>query len=121
MYIRRSDCSSPLYKICHQDTRHMSAAKKAIWCTNVFFAGTANSPFSTPRFSVTTGLICYKVTYFMLSIYATLHTKFERNWLSSSRNVFMEISPVSSLFSSSSFSLHHFTKVILSQPKTPFS
>ena len=36
---------------------HMSVAKKAVWCTSVLFIGTANSPFSSPCISITTGLI----------------------------------------------------------------
>ena len=57
----------------------VSAAKKAMWGTSVLFTGTVNSPFSTPRISITTGLISIKFTYFMPSIYATIHAKFERN------------------------------------------
>ena len=54
----------------------------------------------------------------MPSIYITLHTKFERNQPSSSQDnyVFLKIVPFSSPFSASS---HCFTKVTLSQPKTP--
>ena len=57
----------------------VSAAKKAVWRTSVLFTGTVNSPFSTSRISITTGLISIKFTYFMPSIYATIHAKFERN------------------------------------------
>ena len=62
----------------------VSAAKKAMWRTSVLFTGTidnrtANSPFSTPHISISTGLISIKFTYFILSIYMTLRTKFERN------------------------------------------
>ena len=46
----------------------------------------------------------------------TLHIKFERNRLSSLQDVFLKIASVSLPFSSS----HCFTKVILSQSKTPF-
>ena len=68
---------------------HVSAAKKAVWRASVLFTGTANSPFSTPRISITTRLISIKFTYFMPYIYVTLHTKFERNRPSSSRDVFL--------------------------------
>ena len=65
----------------------VSVAKKAVWRTSVLFTGTANSPFSAPRISITTGPISIKFTYFMPSIYATLHTIFERNRSSSSRDM----------------------------------
>ena len=55
----------------------VSAAKKAMWHTSLLFTGTANSPFSTPHISITTGSISIIFTYFMPSIYATIHTKFE--------------------------------------------
>ena len=97
----RKPCDS---QVCYQDTQscvsgqesrvthkcvikthsRVSAAKKAMWLTSVLFTGTANSPFSAPRISITTGPISIKFTYFMPSIYATLHTKFERNQFSSS-------------------------------------
>ena len=66
-------------------SRHMvvSAAKKAVWHTSVLFTGTTNSLLSTPCISVTTKPISIKFTYFMPSMYTTLHTKFERNWCSS--------------------------------------
>ena len=62
----------------------VSAAKKAVWHTSVLYTGTANSPFSTPLISITTGPISIKFTYFMPSIYMTLHIKFEGNRCSSS-------------------------------------
>ena len=65
----------------------VSAAKKAVWRTSVLFTGTANSPFSAPCISITTGPISIKFTYFMPSIYATLHTKLERNRPSSSQDM----------------------------------
>ena len=61
----------------------VSVAKKAVWCTSVIFTGTSNLLFSNPHISITTGPISIKVTYFMPSIYATLHAKFERNQPSS--------------------------------------
>ena len=70
-------------KIISQIKTHscVSAAKKTVWCTSVLFTETANLPFSTPHVSIATGLISIKFTYFMPSIYVTLH---ERNQLSSS-------------------------------------
>ena len=50
---------------------------------SVLFTGTAKSQFSTPHISITTGLISIKFTYFMPSVYATLHTKFEENQICS--------------------------------------
>ena len=61
---------------------HVSAAKKAMWCTSVLFTGTANCHFQ-PLISLTIGPISIKYTYFVPSIYITLHTKFEENWPSS--------------------------------------
>ena len=61
----------------------VSAAKEVMWHTSVLFTGTAKSPFSTPHISITTGPISIKLTYFMPSIYTTLHTKFEEHQLSS--------------------------------------
>ena len=55
----------------------VSAAKKAMWHTS---SGTVNSPSSTLRISITSGLISIKLTNVMPSIYATWHTKLERNW-----------------------------------------
>ena len=51
----------------------VSAAKKAMWRTSVLFTVTPNSPFSTPRISIATGMIYIKFTNFMSSIYTTLH------------------------------------------------
>ena len=65
----------------------VSVAKKAVWHTSVLLTGTVNSPFSTPCISKITWLISIKCTYFMPSIYANLHTKFERNLPSSSRDM----------------------------------
>ena len=48
----------------------VSVAKKAVWCTSVLFTGAANSPFSPPHISKTTGPISIKFTYSMPSIYA---------------------------------------------------
>ena len=66
----------------------VSAAKKAMWRTSVLFTGTANLPFSTPHISINTGPISIKFTYFMPSIYMTLHTKCKGNQLSSSQDMF---------------------------------
>ena len=71
-----------------QNTQHcVLVPKKAMWCTSVLFTVTTNSAFSTPRISITTGLISIKFTYFMPSMYVTLHTTFERNWPSSLRDM----------------------------------
>ena len=72
---------------CIKTYSRVSAAKKAVWHTSVLFTATANSPFSTPHISITTGPISIKFTYFMPSIYATQHTKFERNRPSSSQDM----------------------------------
>ena len=87
--IRISTCFTPgVFLIRSIKTNgRVSAAKKAVWCTSVLFTGTANSPFSAPHISITTKPISIKFTYFMSSIYATLHTKFERNRPSSSRDM----------------------------------
>ena len=61
----------------------VSVTKKAVWHTSMLFTETANSPFSTPCISITLGLIYIKFTYFMSSIYMTLHTKCEENQPSS--------------------------------------
>ena len=61
----------------------VSAAKKDVQHTSVLLIGTAKSPFSTPHISRTTTPISINFTYFMPSIYTTLHTKFEENQLSS--------------------------------------
>ena len=53
----------------------VSAAKKDVRHTSVLFAGTAKALFSTSHISITTRPISIKLTYFMLSIYATRHTK----------------------------------------------
>ena len=65
----------------------VSAAKEVMWHTSVLFTGTAKSPFSTHHISITTGLIPIKFTYFMPSIYTTLHTKFEENRLSGLQDI----------------------------------
>ena len=61
----------------------VSAAKEVMWHTSVLFTGTAKTKFSTPHISITTGPISITFTYFMPSIYTTLHTKLEENQLSS--------------------------------------
>ena len=72
-----------IINICIKTHGRVSAAKEVMWHTSVLFTGTAKSPFSTPHISITTGPISIKLTYFMPSIYTTLHTKFEENRLSS--------------------------------------
>ena len=72
--------------ICKHIKTHgrVSAAKKDVRHTSVLFiiTGTTKSPFSTLHISITTGPICIKFTYFMPSIYTTVHTKFEENQIS---------------------------------------
>ena len=82
---------------------HVSVAKKAMWHTSVLFTGTANSLFSTPLISITTGLISIKFIFYALHI------------RDPTRYVFLRIAPFSS-----HFSLHCFTKITLNQQKTPF-
>ena len=97
----------------------VSVAKKAMWHTSVLFTETINSLSSTSHISITTGPIFIKIIYFycMPSLYVTLHTKFEINQPSSSRDiyVFLKIVPFSSPISST----HRFTKVILSHQRYP--
>ena len=57
----------------------MSAAKKVMQHTSVIFTGTTKLLFLIHRISITTGPISIKFTYFMFSIYAMSHTKFEEN------------------------------------------
>ena len=95
------------------------AAKKAMWHTSVLITGTANLPFSTSCISITTRLISMKfhVLYALhicdltYQIWRKLAKQEIRMWCVS------ENCPILSHFSSS---LHHFTKVTLSQLKTPF-
>ena len=60
----------------------VSAAKKDVRHTSVLFTGTAKYPFSTPHISITTGPIFITFTYFIPSIYTTLHTKFSDKYSS---------------------------------------
>ena len=77
-----------IFKLVYIKTHgRVSAAKKDMRHTSVLFTGTAKSPFSTPHISITTGPISIKFIYFMPSIYTTLHTKFEENWLSSLQDI----------------------------------
>ena len=82
------------YIICmYQDTwscvsgQESRVMHKFMWRTSVLFTGNNNSPFSTPCISITTMPISIKFTYFRFSIYATQHTKFERNQPSSLRDM----------------------------------
>ena len=65
----------------------MSAAKKIRANTSVLFTRTRISPISAFRILKTIAPISTKFIYFMLYIYTTLHTKFERNRASSSRDI----------------------------------
>ena len=55
---------------------------------NVLFTRTAKSPISASCIFITARQICTKFTYVMPSIYTTSHTKFERNRLSVSRDMY---------------------------------
>ena len=104
-----------------QDTRPYVSGQEAVWHTSVLFTGTANSLYSIPHISLTTGLISIKFTYFIPSTYATYIPTLE-----GISQVVYEICvhkycPFSSHYSSFSSSLHRFTKVTLSQRMTPFS
>ena len=54
---------------------HVLVTMKDVWQTSVLFTGNTKLLFSTPCISTTTWPICTKFTYFMPSIYITLHTK----------------------------------------------
>ena len=84
MYVLIAHCSAKItgFMINMKSIKthgRVSVAKEVMWHTSVLFTGTAKSPFSTPHISITTGPISIKFTYFMSSIYTTLHTKFEEN------------------------------------------
>ena len=68
----------------NQDTRLCVSGQES---RVVQFTEIANLPFSTPHISITTMPISIKLTYFMSSIYTTLHTKLEENWHSSSQDM----------------------------------
>ena len=68
--------SSAVYQI--KTHGRVSVAKKDVQHTSVLFTGTAKLLFSTPHISITTGPISIKFTYFMPSIYTTLHTTFDK-------------------------------------------
>ena len=73
-------CTSVLFTEIKAIKTHscLSVVKKAIWHRNVLLTGSANLLFSTPHIYITTGSISIKFTYFMPSIYTTLHTTFEK-------------------------------------------
>ena len=95
----------------------VSVAKKDVRHTNVFFTGTAKSPFSTPYVSITATPISIKFIYFISSIYMILHTKCEENRISSGWDMRFWKLPNFFTFSSS----HRLTTITLSQEKTTFS
>ena len=75
-------------KLIHQDTRScVSGQEKPCDAQVCHLQEPLTHRFSAPRISITTGPISIKFTYFMPFIYATLHTKFERNQSSSLRDV----------------------------------
>ena len=55
--------------------------------THELFTKTIKLSISSPRISKITGPIFTKFTYFMFYIYTTLYTKFQRNWIGSSRDM----------------------------------
>ena len=63
------------------------AAKKVVRNTCVLFTGTKISPISISRVLKTTEQISTKFTYFMLYIYLTVHTKFDVDCTSGSRDI----------------------------------
>ena len=79
-YIYVYNCNLHIYIKTHDC---VSVAKKYMRHTSVLLTGTTKSPFSTPCISIITRPISIKFTHFMLTIYTTLHTKFEVNQLSS--------------------------------------
>ena len=73
-----------------QQLRHTvvcRAAKKVARNRRVLFTRTKISPISTSRILKTTERISTKFTYFMLYIYLTLHTKFNVDCASGSRDI----------------------------------
>ena len=69
--------------VMDQDTQLCVSGQESRGYTSVIFTGTANSPFSTPHISITTGPISIKFTYSLPTINTTLHTIFKSNQLSS--------------------------------------
>ena len=70
--------------------RHMvmcCAAKKVACNTRVLFTRTKISLISTSRILKTSERISTKFTYFMLYIYLTLHTEFDVDCASGSRDI----------------------------------
>ena len=100
----------------YQDTRSCVSSQVSRVMHKLLFTRTTNSQFSTPRISITHESISIKFIYFMSSIYANLHKKLERNQPSCSRDICSWNFPIIFIFSSS---LHQFTKITLSQPRTP--
>ena len=62
-------------------------AKKVVRNTRVLFTHTKISPISTSRILKTTERISIKFKYFMLYIYLTLHTEFDVDCASGSRDI----------------------------------
>ena len=102
---------------CDQDTWLCVSSQERRATYKCVIYRIAKSPFSTLHISKTAKLISIKFIYFMPSIYTTLHTKFEENWISSTRYVFLKIAQFSSHF----LSWQQFKTITLSQEKTSFS
>ena len=83
-YAQEQELLSNYYAIHIKTHGHVSVAKKAVWRTSVLFTGTTNLSFSTPCISITAEPISLKFIYFISSIHATPHAKFEENQPSSS-------------------------------------
>ena len=109
-----------LYNKCVFIKTHgrVSAAKKAVWHTSMLFTGTANSPFSTPHISTTTVLISIK-SHILYPPYTRPYIPNVKQISPVVHEIYVpENCPIFHLFL---FSYSHcFTKVTLSQPKTPF-
>ena len=97
------------------------AAKQDTRNTSVLFTRTKILPILAFHISKGIAPISTKFIYFMLCIYTTLHTKFERNRSSSSRDICSQKSSGFLGFSSYFFLLRTKLKIILSRAKTTFS
>ena len=76
-----------MFLIIDQYTQLCVSSQESHVAYKCVFTGTANLPFLIPCISITIGVISIKFTYFMPSIYMTLHIKFKGNWASSLRLV----------------------------------
>ena len=113
----RKLCGAQVYYLQVKTHGCMLVAKKAVWHTSVLFTGNAKSLSSTSHLSITTGQISIKFIYFCTSYTQSYLPNLKKFVVYFTRHVFLKIALFSSHFSSS----HSFTKVTLSQPKTPYS